>query len=366
MFAHWITFFGWLVNLRPALALGVILVCTCGANADEAASNSTAGVSNTGSYDPLRVVPSGQPIPQPQDFTVEDAGRNREIPIRIYLPIANTPAPVVVFSHGLGGNRGGAAYLGQHWSARGYVCVYVQHPGSDDSVWKNAPLLQRMNRMRTAASAENFRLRVADIPAVLSQLETWGKQDGHPLQGRMDLTKIGMSGHSFGAITTQAVSGQTVPLIGQRFNDKRITAAVCFSPSAPRAGDPLQAFGDVTIPWLLMTGTNDVASVGDATLESRMAVYPALPESIPKYELVLFEAEHSAFSDSRLPMDRGKRNENHHRVILALSTAFWDAYLRDDGDAKQWLTSEEAKRTMEPKDHWQFSSAAINQAAKQE
>ena len=32
-----------------------------------------------------------------------------------------------------------------------------------------------------------------------------------------------------------------------------------------------------------------------------------------------------------------RRNPNHHRSILALTTAFWDAYLRDDARGKAWL-----------------------------
>ena len=55
-----------------------------------------------------------------------------------------------------------------------------------------------------------------DVPAVLDQLEAWNKTSGHQLAGRLDLTRVGMSGHSFGAITTQAVSGQTFPLAGPR------------------------------------------------------------------------------------------------------------------------------------------------------
>ena len=43
-----------------------------------------------------------------------------------------------------------------------------------------------------------------------------------------------MSGHSFGAVTTEAVSGEALPAGGQRFTDARITAAIAFSPSSPK------------------------------------------------------------------------------------------------------------------------------------
>ncbi|MCU0781941.1 MAG: hypothetical protein MUF04_12685 [Akkermansiaceae bacterium] len=315
----------------------------------------TAPVTPKQSYDPL-MLPAEKP-PAPVDFTVKDATRQRDIPLRIYLPAANNAAPVVLFSHGLGGNREGSAYLGRHWAARGYVSVFLQHPGSDDGVWKSRPALERAGSMRDAASARNFMLRVKDVPAVLDQLARWQDAKDHPLAGRLDLKRVGMSGHSFGAVTTQAVSGQTAPVGGQLFTDRRIKAAIAFSPSEPAKGTPAQAFGKVSLPWLLMTGTKDVArlgggTIGAASVEQRLSVYPALPPG-SKYEVVFDGAEHSAFTDRALPGESGQRNPNHHRAILALSTAFWDAYLKNDAAARAWLDGAGPRGVLEAKDRWQ-------------
>lgn len=299
-------------------------------------------------YDPLRVE-KGKP--STLDLTVKDEKRKRDLPVLIYLPASKSPAPVLLFSHGLGGSRTGSAYLGHHWAARGYVAVFLQHPGSDDSVWKDLKPADRLPAMNKAANLENYRLRVGDVPAVLDQLERWNKLDGHALMGRLDLKRIGMSGHSFGAVTTQAVSGQTPPL-GAGSTDKRIKAALPMSPSLPRLGDAKKAFGGVKIPWMLMTGTNDLAPIGAADLKSRLGVYPALPAG-GKYELVLDKAEHSAFTERPLPGDKEKRNPNHHRVILALSTAFWDAYLREDAEARKWLDGDGPRRVLQKADRWQ-------------
>jgi predicted dienelactone hydrolase len=210
-----------------------------------------------------------------------------------------------------------------------------------------------MQALRQAASIENFLLRVKDIPAVLNELDRWNKTGGHPLMGRMDLSRVGMSGHSFGAVTTQAVSGQRLEAGEKLFTDPRIKAAVMFSPSSPRHGvDSATAFGGVTIPWMLMTGTKDVAPIGDADVASRLAVFQALPPG-SKYELVLYGAEHSAFTDRALPGDTEKRNPNHHRAILAMSTAFWDAYLRGDTAAKAWLDGTGPRTILEKDDRWQ-------------
>ena len=312
---------------------------------------STRGAS-PGGYNPLATDPNTQP--SHLELTVHDAARNRDIPIRVYLPTGTATAPVVLFSHGLGGSRSGSAFLGEHWAARGYVAVFLQHPGSDESVWKDQPPGERMQALTKVASVENFLLRVRDVPAVLSQLAVWNADKAHPLAGRLDMQKVGMSGHSFGAVTTEAVSGETLPLSGQEFTDPRIKAAVVFSPSAPQVGSAAKAFGAVKIPWLLMTGTKDLAPIGHADMQSRLAVYPAL-QGAPKYELVLHNAEHSVFTDRALPGDHEPRNPNHHRVILALSTAFWDAYLRKDAEALAWLNGPGPRSVMQPDDQWQLS-----------
>lgn len=301
-------------------------------------------------YDPLRV--SEAPSVEWLDLLVHDAERQRPIPIRVYRPASPSPAPVILFSHGLGGSRSGSVYLGKHWSARGYLCIFLQHPGSDASVWENEPPRRRMQAMKDAANLENFLLRVKDVPAVLDQLARWNKTPGHPLAGRLDLTRIGMSGHSFGAITSQAVSGQGFRRGRASFTDPRIRAALLLSPSSPRRGDPREAFGGVKIPWMLMTGTKDVAVIGDTDVESRLAVFPALPPG-GKYELVLEGAEHSAFGDRPLPGDSEARNPNHHRAILALSTAFWDAELRRDAAARAWLQGGGPRSVLEKRDRWQ-------------
>lgn len=299
-------------------------------------------------YDPLKVE---RFTPTHEDLTVQDTARKRDIPIRVYLPKSNQPAPVILFSHGLGGSRTNNAYLANHWTARGYVTVFLQHPGSDESVWKDVKLADRLPAIRKAANGENLILRLKDVPAVLDQLEAWNGQAGHQLAGRLDLKRIGMSGHSFGAQTTQGVAGQTFP-VGKPFTEPRIKAALAFSPSPPKVGDVNKAFSQVKIPWLLMTGTKDDAmTIVDTTPADRLKVFPALPAG-GKYELVLYEADHLAFAERGSLLSKEPRNPNHQRAILAISTAFWDAYLRGDKAARDWLDGDGPRRVLEANDTW--------------
>lgn len=306
------------------------------------------------SYDPM-ARPETAPPPSLL-ATATDAEGDRELPLRIFLPAAAAPAPVIVFSHGLGGTRDTCNYLGTHWSARGYAVVFVQHPGSDDSVWRGVGLGQRMQAMQKAASLQNLVLRCEDVHTVLDALTVWNGDQDHACHGRFDLAHTGMSGHSFGAVTTQMVAGQTAPLGGQRFLEPRIDAALPMSPSSPRLGSAERAFAGVAVPWLLMTGTEDTAPIGDQDVASRLAVFPALPTTIARYELVLDGAEHSAFTERGLPGDQQRRNPNHHRAILALSTAFWDAHLRGDPAARAWLDGDAVRSVLEAADRWQCAA----------
>ncbi|MGZ0708743.1 alpha/beta hydrolase family protein [Coraliomargarita sp. W4R53] len=309
------------------------------------------GLQGVSGYDPL--ADDANFVAEVVDREIYDTDRKRVIPLRIYLPVTRTASPVVLFSHGLGGSRENNAYLGNHWASRGYVAVFMQHLGSDESVWKDASEPKRYKSLQAAASRTNVKLRVEDVSSTLDQLQRWQLSSDSSFSGRMDLEHVGMSGHSFGAVTTQAVSGQQ-QLIGFRgTTDDRIDAALAMSPSPPRIGSALRAFSSVEIPWLLMTGTEDVASIGGADVAARLSVFPALPAG-DKFELVLFDASHSAFSDRALPSDRTARNAKHHQAILALSTAFWDAYLRGDTAAAAWLTSDAARAVLEPKDQWQW------------
>ena len=308
-------------------------------------------------YDPLAIASDFKA--KSIELSVKYPDQEREVPLRVDLPSSDQPAPVVFFSHGLGGSRDGNHFMGNHWAARGYVVVFLQHPGSDTSVWRDVPMRQRMNAMREAASGKNLLLRCDDVRITLDQLEKWNRTEGHELFYRLNLDHVGMSGHSFGAQTTQAVSGQKFPMNMTR-TDARIDAAIAFSPGSPATGSKSQAFGSVKIPWMLMTGTNDVAAVGGQTLESRLAVYPSLPTTIDKFEIVLKDAEHSAFTERALPGEKSARNPNHHRVILALSTAFWDAYLNDNSAARDWLKSDTVRGVLEEDDRWQLNSAVSN------
>jgi predicted dienelactone hydrolase len=316
-----------------------------------AACSAFGGAAFGREYDPTVPGPQSAAADHVYELTVQDAARERAIPVRIAHGARRERMPVILFSHGLGGHRGDPAYLERRWRQRGYVTVFMQHPGSDDAVWRGAPPGARGAALRAAFNDAQLYARMRDVAAVLDTLALWQAARAHrALWERMDLGRIGMAGHSFGARTAQAVAGQGMaPGMVGAWPDPRIKAALMLSPILPAGMTAQGAFGGVGIPWMLMTGTHDFTPRG--TVDDRLAVFPALPAG-RKYQLVLDQAEHSAFTDGALPGDRLRRDPAHHRAVMALSTAFWDATLRGDPAAAAWLDGNGPATVLAAGDRW--------------
>ena len=165
-----------------------------------------------------------------------DESRGREVPVKIYYPAdLKNRAPAIIFSHGLGGSREGYEYLGRFWAENGLISIHLQHAGSDEAVWKGKK--QPLAEMRkAAANPANALERVKDVSFTLDRLAKINNQPG-PLKGLINLQKIGLAGHSFGAHTTLLIAGQQMILPGGRelsFADKRVRAVIPMSDSHER------------------------------------------------------------------------------------------------------------------------------------
>ena len=272
-----------------------------------------------------------------------DTDRDREVPVKIYYPKRDDgkPSPIIVFSHGLGGSRDGYAHLGNHWASHGYVSVHLQHRGSDDSVWKDVPRQERMQAMKSAANLRASLDRPADVTFAIDQLEERNATDG-PLRGLLDLNRIGVSGHSFGARTTLMIAGQVFPMPGGRevsYRDSRVIAALPMSPMPPKneAQHPI-AFSKIDIPVMHMTGTRDKSMIdADRAPEERQLPY-RLMEGPGQFLIVLNDGDHMVFSGRPRNFGNSENDAAYQELIRLSATAFWDAFLKKDQKAAKFLT----------------------------
>jgi predicted dienelactone hydrolase len=261
-----------------------------------------------------------------------NAQRHREVPYRIRYPAdATNRCAVIVLSHGLGGSREGYVFLGEDWASNGYIVVHLQHPGSDDSVWKGAA--DAMQEMRAAAAnpklavdrARDFSFAIDELAA----LDTAG-----PLKGRIDTNRIGAAGHSFGAHTVLCVSGLRMARLGPVFRDARVKSALAMSSPVPRSSAE-DAWNAIRIPVLHMTGTRDDSRVGDTQADQRRIPFDRSPNS-ERYLVTFNGGDHMIFSGR--PRALAVPTDAKFQELIKLgSLAFWHATLDGDAKAREWL-----------------------------
>jgi hypothetical protein len=81
-----------------------------------------------------------------------------------------------------------------------------------------------------------------------------------------------------------------------------------------------------------------------------LAIDKASPASAPE-DFTVKDAERDREIPLRFYLPSQKAI--HHRIILALSTAFWDAYLCGDPQAHKWLEGDGPRSVLDGKDRWQ-------------
>lgn len=111
--------------------------------------------------------------------------------------------------------------------------------------------------MRQAATADQFVERVLDVRFAIDELQRQRLSGAQPWN-RIAVDSIGVAGHSFGALTTQAIAGQKYPGV-EGLSDPRLKAFVALSPALPVGVkmDFAQAFADVGQPFFALTGSRD-------------------------------------------------------------------------------------------------------------
>jgi dienelactone hydrolase len=252
----------------------------------------------------------------------DPARGGRVVPYKLYMPPGAGPFPLVIHSHGLGGSREASSYILQAVAEAGFIVVALQHAGSDSGLLMEGVRPGDQSALvaagRAGMSAEAARARYGDVPFALDRIA------GDRLGGKADMSRVGMSGHSFGALSTLTAVGQRIPLMPNdtRFVEPRIRAAIAYSPNKPRADDARAAFARVKTPMLHFTGTED-------TTPFDLEKTPF--ERTDQFLIILDGADHALFGGRRVQTGRLKPTDPPQMEIVKAETIrFWKAYLLGD------------------------------------
>ena len=275
------------------------------------------------------------------DLDWSDPARKRDVPVRLYLPLASAatqavrpPAPVVVFSHGIGGSRTGYRYLGEHFAAHGVASMHLQHVGSDRRVWTGGNVFSMVSRLQDAAQDREAIARALDLRFALDTLLA------SDIAPRLDARRIVAAGHSYGANTALLAAGARVEREGRIIDlrDPRVGAAIVISaPPFYGEGDPRPILAGVQVPSLHVTATADVINIPGyySAASDRVALFDAMGHKA-KWLAVFEGGSHSMFTD-RAGTGGALLNPQVKTATKELSLAFlkW-VFDGQAGDLENW------------------------------
>lgn len=321
----------------------------------------------------LNLLIPGEIVYEKQSLTMKDieqeypSGKKRDriFPLDLYLPKTSTSelSPLIIISHGLGGDLTTFAYLAKHLASHGFAVAMPEHPGSSASQIES--LLTGLENNVTPP--EELIDRPLDIKFLLDHLA----QD---YSNQIDINNVGMIGQSFGAYTTLALSGAelnwstldtdcdniqsswNLSLLIQclaleipkadtaiSLKDERIKTAIAINPLTSSVFGQ-ENLSQIDIPLMIVSGSAD-------------PVTPALPEQIipftwlttpAKYLVLLKGGTHfSTLSESAgsIPVPEaalGPDPKIAQAYLKQLSLAFFGKYTQNRPKYVNYLNSEYA------------------------
>jgi predicted dienelactone hydrolase len=291
------------------------------------------------------------------DHTLHDQKRNKDLPIRIIIPKSGGSFPLIIFSHGAGGSGRNYFGLSGFWATNGYVVIQPTHNDSIALRREKGEALPSGPRELVEEYRFNYEdwiNRVADVTLIMDSLSSLQKRLPQ-LKGKVDERRIGVGGHSYGAFTTQMIAGVRVEIPGrgiQNFGDERPGAFLLLSPQGKsQNGLTESSWKGLTRPMMSMTGSNDTGLMGRlASWRKDPFTYSPPPD---KYLVFIDGAFHMSFTGAladdnsplaqRLLVARVTSKTDQRAVfdyVKIASIAFWDAYLKDDVRARDYLKSD--------------------------
>jgi len=229
------------------------------------------------------------------------------------LDASDAPYPLLMFSHGSCGYAFQSTFLMPILASHGFVVVAPPHPGNT---------LQDGASCRTQQALVDAAVeRPEDIRFVLDRMLEESERAESPFFGAVDPARLGMSGHSFGGLTTY--------LVAQR--DPRYRA---FMPMAPAAlVDPV-----LSAPSMTLIGAID------SVVDNEQTIAAQANDLSPAFLVSVHDAGHYAFSDGCFPgrdcnppvtLSQGEA----HEIVLRWAVPFLKVHLAGDQSFAPFLDS---------------------------
>lgn len=262
--------------------------------------------------------------------------------------------PLVLFSHGNGGIRAQSFSYTNHLASHGYVVVAPDHQGNTIFDLVDDPDLQ-------GSGFASIFDRPQDLTLLLDLVADGKLTDDGAIEATVDLRRVGVTGHSFGGLTSLLIANPE-----SEFFDPRVDAVVPVTPATQILGLVAAPIAQLAVPVLYVGATTDqTLSYQAETLDAYAA------NTVDKAVAGVIGAGHFSFSELceldlaaaalALGLDAsvaeiladgcGAQNipvSRAHALNNRYGAAWFAVYLRDsEPTAAQWLTDASAPDDVE-------------------
>ncbi|MFQ6336074.1 alpha/beta hydrolase family protein [Bacillus sp. AF62] len=229
--------------------------------------------------------------------------------------------PILLFSHGFNGFRNQNTFQVEELASQGYIVLSIDHTfDAAATVFPDGRTAYVQPINLTDEGDSHIKLWEEDVSFVLNQIEKLNQNDETGFfTGRLDTSRIGMFGHSYGGATAAQILAK----------DSRVKAAINMDGTFYGETFPENGIGK---PFLLMSAEEpDEAD----PYEVRERYGRGLAGG--GMSMLIPHTDHTSFTDlhlfSPVLQSTGENPKEVHRIINEFSLAFFDQYVKqkDDG-----------------------------------